>query len=304
MTEPFLRAVVLGSGAGGGVPQWNCRCRVCRLAWAGDPRVRPRTQSSIAVSTDGASWLLLNASPDIRQQILSTPALAPRGDDRHSPISAVLATNTDVDHVTGLLGLRERQPLTVWGTRQTLDTIATNRIFDVLAHDVVTRRAAPLGEAFEPLPGLTVELFKVPGKVPLWLEDGEVETAAETEGTVGVRIEALGRRLLYVPGCAKPTPALEARIAAAHALLFDGTLFDDEEMIREGLGTKTGRRMGHMPMTGPGSSIEAFAAFPHLRRVFIHINNSNPALVEGSPEAGVIAEAGWEIAFDGMEIRP
>ena len=304
MTEPHLRAVVLGSGAGGGVPQWNCRCRVCRLAWAGDPRVLHRTQSSIAVSVDGANWLLLNASPDIRQQILATPALAPRGDERHSPIAAVLVTNTDVDHVTGLLGLRERQPLTVWGTRQTLDTIATNRIFDVLAHDVVSRRVAPLGEPFEPLPGLTVELFVVPGKVPLWLEDGEVETAAETEGTVGVRIEAFGRRLLYVPGCARPTPALEARIAASHALFFDGTLFDDDEMIREGLGTKTGRRMGHMPMTGPGGTIDAFAQFSHVRRIFIHVNNSNPALVEGSPQAETVAAAGWEIAHDGLEIRP
>ncbi len=304
MTETHLRAVVLGSGAGGGVPQWNCRCRVCRLAWAGDERVRPRTQSSVAVSIDGANWLLLNASPDIRQQILATPALRPRGEDRHSPIAAILVTNTDVDHVTGLLGLRERQPLTVWGTGQTLDTIAANRIFDVLAHDVVTRRAVPLGSAFEPLPGLTVELFKVPGKVPLWLEHGEVETAAETEGTVGVGISAFGRRLLYVPGCARMTPELSDRIAAAHAVFFDGTLYDDQEMIREGLGSKTGRRMGHMPMTGEGSTLEAFAAFTDLRRIFIHINNSNPALVEGSDEALAIAAAGWEIAFDGLEIRP
>lgn len=286
------------------MPQWNCRCRVCRLAWAGDPRVRHRTQSSLAVSADGARWLLLNASPDIRRQIATTPALFPHGDERHSPIAAVLPTNADVDHVTGLLGLRERQVLTLWGTRQTLDTLAANRIFDVLAADCVERRVVPLGEPFEPLPGLTLELFTVPGKVPLWLEQGDVVTDQESEGTVGVAIEAGGRRLLYVPGCARMTAKLEARVARAHAVLFDGTLFDDEEMIREGLGAKTGRRMGHMPMTGPGSSLEAFATHAGVRRIFVHINNSNPALIEGSPEADVIAAAGWEIATDGLEIVP
>jgi pyrroloquinoline quinone biosynthesis protein B len=304
MTTRRLRALVLGSGAGGGVPQWNCRCRVCRLAWAGDPRVRRRTQSSVAVSVDGERWLLLNASPDIRQQIQSTPALRPIGETRGSPIAVVLVTNADVDHVTGLLGLRERQELVVWGSRRTLEVLAANRIFDVLADDVVERRVVPLGEAFEPLPDLRVELFMVPGKVPLWLEEGEVATDVETEGTVGVAIEAQGRRLLYVPGCARMTPALEARVAMAHALLFDGTLYDDDEMIREGLGAKTGRRMGHMPMTGPGGSIEAFADHPGLRRIFIHVNNSNPALVEGSAEQRAVEAAGWDIAWDGMEILP
>ncbi|NLH81928.1 MAG: pyrroloquinoline quinone biosynthesis protein PqqB [Phyllobacteriaceae bacterium] len=297
-----LRAIVLGSGAGGGVPQWNCRCRVCRLAWSGDLRVRHRTQSSLAVSVDGDRWLLLNASPDLRRQITDTPALHPRGEDRQSPIVAVLPTNADVDHVAGLLTLRERQPLVLHATRSTLDTLAANRIFDVLAADVVERRAVGLGEVFEPLPGLSIELFAVPGKVPLWLEEGDVVTDLVGEGTVGVAVEGGGRRLLYVPGCARMTPSLEARIAAAHVVLFDGTLFDDEEMIREGLGTKTGRRMGHMPMTGPGSSTEAFAAFAGVRKIFVHINNSNPALIEGSPEADRIDAAGWDVAFDGMEI--
>lgn len=304
MTNTRLRAIVLGSGAGGGVPQWNCRCPVCRLAWAGDPRVVPRTQSSLAVSADGERWLLLNASPDIRQQIAATPALHPKGDERHSPIAAVLPTNGDVDHVTGLLGLRERQPFTLFAAGRTLEVLSANRIFEVLAADCVERRVVPLGEPFEPLPGLTLELFMVPGKVPLWLEQGEVVTDQESEGTVGVAIEAGGRRLLYVPGCARPTPGLEARVARAHVLLFDGTLYDDEEMIRHGLGAKTGRRMGHMPMTGAGSSIEAFAHHAGVRRIFVHVNNSNPALIDGSPEAAAVEAAGWEIARDGLEIVP
>jgi pyrroloquinoline quinone biosynthesis protein B len=301
---PRLRALVLGSGGGGAVPQWNCHCRVCRLAWEGDPRVRPRTQSSLAVTADGERWLLLNASIDLRQQILATQALQPKGEGRHSPIAAALLTNTDVDHAAGLLALRERQPFTIWGTRSTLDTIGANRIFDVVAHDIVPRRAAKLGEAFEPLPGLSLELFPVPGKVPLWLEEGEVRTDEIGEGTVGVAVEAGGRKLIYAPGCARVTDDLHRRIASAQALFFDGTLFSDDEMIANGLGEKTGRRMGHMPVSGPGGTLDELARHDGLRRVLIHINNSNPILIEGSPEEAKVKAAGWEIAFDGMEVTP
>ena len=282
--SPRLRALVIGSGGGGGVPQWNCGCRVCRLAWRGDSRVRPRTQSSLAVSVDGAHWLLLNASIDLRQQILATPALQPKGEGRSSPIAAVLLTNADVDHAAGLLALRERQPFTIWATRSTLDTIGANRIFDVVDRDLAPRRAARLGEPFEPLPGLLLELFAVPGKAPLWLEEGEVKTDEIGEGTVGVAVEAAGRRLVYAPGCAHATDDLHDRIASADALLFDGTLYSDDEMIEGGLGEKTGRRMGHMPLSGPGGTLEALARHTNLRRILTHINNTNPILIEGSPE--------------------
>ena len=301
---PRLRAIVLGSGAGGGVPQWNCGCRVCRLAWGGDPRVSWRTQSGLAVSADAEHWLLLNASIDLRQQILATPALRPRGEGRHSPIAAVLLTGTDVDIAGGLLTLRERQPLTIWGTRQTLDTIAGNRIFSVVADDIAPRRAVALGEAFEPLPGLKVELFPTPGKVPLWLEEGDVSTDIEGEHTVGAAVEVAGRQLLYIPGCSRVTEALHARIGACHALFFDGTLYADDEMIRTGLGEKTGRRMGHLPVSGPGGSLESLAPHKSVRRIYVHINNSNPMLIEGSREAQAAAAACWEIGRDGMEVSP
>jgi pyrroloquinoline quinone biosynthesis protein B len=295
---------VLGSGAGGGVPQWNCGCRVCRLAWSGDRRVKPRTQSSLAVSVDGVNWLLLNASIDVRQQILATPALQPKGEGRHSPIAAVLLTNTDVDHAAGLLVLRERQPFTIWGTSAALDMIGANRIFDVVGRDIVSRHAVKLGELFEPLPGLTLELFPVPGKVPLWLEEKEVKTGEIGEGTVGVAIEAAGRKLVYSPGCAHMTEDLKKRFARAHALFFDGTLFTDDEMIVNGLGEKAGRRMGHMPVSGPGGTLEELAGHTHVRRILTHINNTNPILIEGSPEEAKVKAAGWEIAFDGMEVCP
>jgi len=295
---------VLGSGGGGGVPQWNCGCRVCRLAWSGDSRVKPRTQSSLAVSVDGANWLLLNASIDLRQQILATPALQPKGERRHSPIAAVLLTNTDVDHAAGLLALRERQPFTIWGTQATLETIGANRIFDVVGRDIAPRRAVKLGEAIEPLPGLRLELFPVPGKVPLWLEENEVKTDQIGEGTVGVAVEAAGRKLVYAPGCARVTDDLKMRMAGAHALFFDGTLFADDEMIVNGLGDKTGRRMGHMPVSGPGGTLEELAGCAPARRILIHINNSNPILIEGSPEEARVKAAGWDIALDGMEVAP
>ena len=302
--SPRLSALVLGSAGGGGVPQWNCFCPVCRLAWAGDARVKPRTQSSLALSVDGANWLLLNASIDLRQQILATRALQPKAAGRSSPIAAVLLTNSDVDHAAGLLALRERQPLTIWGTKSTLDAIGANRVFDVVGHDIAPRRAAELGQTFEPLPGLRIELFAVPGKTPLWLEEGDVKTDEIGEGTVGVAIEAAGRRLVYAPGCARPTEELHARVANADVLFFDGTLYADDEMIRHGLGAKTGRRMGHMPVSGPGGTLEALARHARVRRILTHLNNSNPILVEGSPEEAQVKAAGWEVAYDGMEVAP
>ena len=298
-----LKALVLGSGAGGGVPQWNCGCRVCRLAWNGT-RVKPRTQAGLALSIDGENWLLLNASIDLRQQILATPALHPKGGGRHSPIAAIVLTNAEVDSSAGLLALRERQPLAIFGTETTLDAIGANRMFDVVDPAVAPRRAVRLGEPFEPLPGIKLELFSVPGKVPLWLEEENVGTDEMGEETVGVAVEAVGKRLVYAPACARVTEDLEARIATVDALFFDGTLFTDDEMIVNGLGEKTGKRMGHMPVSGPGGTLEALDRHGHVRRVLIHINNSNPILIEGSPEEAKVRAAGWEIAFDGMEIAP
>ncbi|MGO4335604.1 pyrroloquinoline quinone biosynthesis protein PqqB [Labrys sp. KB_33_2] len=298
-----MHAVVLGAAAGGGVPQWNCGCPVCRLAWAGDNRVRPRTQSSIAVSANGADWLLLNASPDIRQQILAVPALQPKEFPRHSPIAAVLLTNGDVDHVAGLLGLRERQAFTLYGTAETLDSLADNRVFDVLARDVVRRQAVLPGQGFEAVPGLTVTLVPVPGKLPLWREDEPMRLGEESEATVGAILASGSRRIAYIPGCAAVPPWLRETIADADLLLFDGTLWEDDEMIRHGVGTKTGRRMGHMPIAGPDGSMAALAGLQVRQRVFIHLNNTNPVLVEGSPERRAVETAGWQVAHDGMVFR-
>lgn len=297
-----MRTVVLGSAAGGGVPQWNCRCFVCELARSGDPRVSSRTQSSIAVSADGERWLLVNASPDIRQQIADNKVLHPRHGSRHSPIAAVLLTNGDVDHVAGLLTLRESQPYKLFATTTTRESVDANQIFSVANPAFVPRLPIVLDEPFEPVPGLSVEMFVVPGKVPLWLESEAMVIGEATETTVGLDIRANGRRLLYIPGCAEVTDAVKRRIAGADALLFDGTLWTDDEMIEAGLGAKTARRMGHVPMSGAGGSIESLGNVAVGRRVFVHINNTNPVLVSGTSERDRAEASGWEVGYDGMEI--
>jgi pyrroloquinoline quinone biosynthesis protein B len=294
-------AIVLGAAAGGGFPQWNCRCAVCRLAWDGDPRVIARTQASLAVSTDGTHWTLFNAAPDLRAQLAATPALHPKSVLRGSPIAAVVLTGAEIDQTAGLLNLRERQPFTLVATEETLRALADNPMFGVLAADMVTRRAVTPGTPFMLPGGLSAELFIVPGKVPLYLEKGAPQTSVESGANVGVEIKADGATLMFVPGAAQVTPALRERLARADVILFDGTLFTDDEMIASGTGEKTGRRMGHMPIDGADGSLAALQGLGK-RRIYIHINNTNPILIEGSPQRQRVEAAGWEVAADGMEI--
>ena len=296
-----LTAIVLGAAAGGGFPQWNCRCRVCRLAWEGDPRVKPRTQASVAVSGDRKHWVLLNASPDLRAQIQAIPALQPHDGQRGSPIAAVILTGAEIDQIAGLLTLRERQGFSILATAETLEVVAANPVFSVLGADIVERKAVALDKPFALPGGLTAELFAVPGKIALYLESDDPALDTETEGNVGVELVGGGRRLIYVPGAAAVTASMLDRLSRADVVLFDGTLFDDDEMIATGTGKKTGRRMGHMPVGGPGGTLESLANLKG-RRILTHINNTNPILIEDSPERRKLASAGFEIAEDGMEV--
>jgi pyrroloquinoline quinone biosynthesis protein B len=303
-----VRIIVLGSAAGGGFPQWNCACANCRRGRAGDPAAKPRTQCSLAVSGDGGeSWCLLNASPDLRQQILATPALHPRLGPRHSPIRGVVLTNGDIDHVAGLLSLREGQPFTVYATRSILSALYANPMFGALGREVVDRRPLDLGEVIDVGGGLAVEPFAVPGKVPLYLEDGDrPEIGAETEDTIGLRVVGSGGRggsFFFIPGCAHLTEGLAERLRGARLVFFDGTLYEDDEMVRTGTGTKTGRRMGHMSVAGPDGSLAAFAGLGVGRKIYIHINNTNAILLDDSPERAAVTAAGWEVACDGMEVE-
>jgi pyrroloquinoline quinone biosynthesis protein B len=295
-----LTALVLGAAAGGGFPQWNCNCPVCALAWAGDSRVTPRSQAGIAVTADGENWLLCNASPDLRAQILGNPALHPRRGLRHSPVRAVLLTGAEIDQAAGLLTLRERQDVALHATPATLAAIADNPMFSALHPDHVTRHALSLGETFSPVEGLLADVFTVPGKVPLYLE-GENPKIGESAVNIGVELTGAGRRLLFMPGAAAVTPSIRERMLRADAILFDGTLFADDEMIALRVGEKTGMRMGHMPIDGPDGSLAALSDL-QARRIYIHINNTNPILIDGSPARRRVEAAGFEVAYDGMEI--
>jgi len=302
----MLRAVVLGAGAGGGFPQWNSSGPGCRRSRAGDAAARPRSQASLAVSSDGLRWLLINASPDLRLQIAATPALHPRPEPlRNSPISAIALTGAEVDTIAGLLHLRERQNFRLYGAPQSLAVLEENPIFRALNPEFVPREIMPLGIPFAPTDGagaplgLTVEAYAVPGKVPLFAESGADPGLVEDGEAVGLAISAGGAALHYIPGCAMMTSALADRLRGAACVFFDGTLFNDDEMITAGAGPKTGRRMGHMPIT---ETLEAFAPLGVARRIFVHLNNTNPVLLDDSPERALLTAAGWEVAEDGMEI--
>ncbi|MEM1163330.1 MAG: pyrroloquinoline quinone biosynthesis protein PqqB [Pseudomonadota bacterium] len=302
-----LRALVVGAAAGGGLPQWNCNAAHSRAFWRGDGP--SATQSSLAVSGDGQNWALLNASPDIRAQIIALPQLQPRDPAsfglRDTPICSVLLTNGDIDHIAGLLTLREKQSFDLIMTSETAGVLNANPIFNALDPDFVTRRVVGLGETFDLAPGVRGTLFAVPGKVPLFMEgdhggDG-VATDVMGEQTVGVEITDGIRKFYYIPGCARMVPALEDRLRGAGLVLFDGTLWRDDEMIRLGVGRKTGQRMGHMSMSGPSGSIAALAGLDIARKVYVHMNNTNPVWRDG-PERAEAEAAGWEIGYDGMEI--
>lgn len=308
----MLHVLVLGAAAGGGLPQWNCNCAVCQTARDTDPGLRS-TQASIAVSANGSDWFLINAAPDLRQQIIDTPALHPRHGLRDSPIAGVVLTNGDVDAVAGLLDLREGHRFTVYGHERVLNVLRSNSIFNVLNPDLVGREGIALDDPFQlRLPdgtdsGIEIVAFAVPGKVALYLEDGgDSESGYGTEAgdTLGLHIRnrANGAHFFYLTACARMTPELAARVEGAPMVFFDGTLWRDDEMVEAGLLNKTGQRMGHMSMSGPEGSIAAFADLNVGRKVYLHINNSNPALLPDSEERAALTSAGWEIPRDGMEI--
>ncbi len=307
-----MKIKILGAAAGGGFPQWNCNYRLSRDARSGAPGVKRRTQSSLAASADGERWVLFNASPDIGAQLLATPALhpGPEGPLRATPIRAVVVTNADVDHIAGLLTLRERQPFNLYASAKVHAVLEANPIFRVLDPALVRRIELPLGrsthiEGPDGPTGLTVETYAVAGKVALFLEDGgdPAKFVSHDGDTIGVALtNGGGTTAHYVPGCAAVDASLRHRIEGADCLLFDGTVFHDDEMEKAGVGHKTGRRMGHVPMSGPDGSIAALNGLRVGRRIFVHINNTNPVLDERSPERQHVVEAGWEVGEDGMEV--
>lgn len=309
-----MKIIVLGSAAGGGFPQWNCNNPLCQLARdPSRPEILPRTQSSIAVSANGEDYLLCNASPDLRQQINQTPALQPKKTAlRDSPIRAVALSNGDVDHTAGLLNLRESQEFTLYATTRLHKILDDNPIFGVLNPAYVKHQAFELDKEIELMGqpgkslGLSIMAFAVPGKVALYLEGQSADENFGTiaEDTIGLQITELSSKktFFYIPGCARLDIKLQQRLHDAELVMFDGTLFHNDEMIDLGIGNKTGARMGHTNISGAEGSIEMFSQLGIKRKVYIHINNTNPILDPNSEQRKSVESAGWEVSHDGMEI--
>lgn len=307
----MLRIVVLGAAAGGGVPQWNCGCEVCRTARSDNPELTS-TQASIAFSRDGTHWYLVNASPDLRQQLIATPQLHPeKGKLRHSPIAGVILTNGEIDAIAGLLSMREGSPFSIYAHGRVLAILKSNSIFNVLGDRSVARRSIEVDRPFEPaLPdgspsGIEVLPFEVPGKGAWYLEGKSHPAGGDGAGdTLGLRIAdtGTGQYFYFIAACARVTDDLKARIKGAPLVFFDGTVWRDDELIAAGLGQKTGQNMGHISMSGDHGAIGSLGGLDIARKVFLHINNSNPAWLKGSYQRKALERAGWQIPADGTEI--
>jgi pyrroloquinoline quinone biosynthesis protein B len=304
-----MKVRILGSAAGGGVPQWNCRCPNCAAARAGSPDVRPRTQSSVAVSAGGPAWFLLNASPDVRQQVLAFPPLGPAVDTpRCTAIAGCVLTDAEIDHVTGLLLLREGPPFRVFCTALVRRWL--NRYLPV--EPVLARFAdppwteLPLDESVDlPLPDgspsrLRVRAFEVNRHVPRFAAGDTTAAAGAVVGLV-VQDTKTGGKLVYAPCVASLNPSLVAAAREADGLFIDGTFWSDVEPMRFGIGGGTAREMGHLPVGDAQGSLEWLADLPARDRVYVHVNNTNPMLNERGPEHRLVRERGVRVGADGDE---
>jgi pyrroloquinoline quinone biosynthesis protein B len=304
-----MRVHILGSGAGGGLPQWNCACENCRLVRAGDASITARTQDSIALmgavsggAPAGERWLVVNASPDVLRQIEGFASLWPRA-PRHTPIGAIALTNGDLDHVVGLLSLRESQPLRILATARVREgLVERNAVLRTLARtaDQVTWVTLALHRevVLDDL-GLGVTAVPMTGKLPVHLV-GLAEPSPEDNVALRVRDLASGRTALIVTALGS-LDAAAAALEGADAVLLDGTFWSEDELVARGLGKAHARDMAHVPVGGPGGSLARLGAL-QARRIYTHINNTNPMLRAGSPERAEVERAGWEIAFDGMDL--
>jgi pyrroloquinoline quinone biosynthesis protein B len=306
----MLRVVVLGAAAGGGVPQWNCGCRICQAARTTHSELQS-TQASLAISADGHHWFLINASPDLRQQLIHAPQLHPApGQLRHSPIAGVILTNGEIDAIAGLLSMREGWPFAIYAHPKVLATLKSNSVFNVLNDKTVRRQPIEIDQAFEPAlqdgspSGIEILPFEVTGKGAWYLEGERREGSKATGDTLGLRIrdKKTDKVFYFLAACAEATDDLKSRLRGASLVFFDGTVWRDDEMIAAGLSTKTGQSMGHIAMSGERGAIAALAGLGIERKIFLHINNSNPVWLAESEERQMAERAGWSIPADGTEI--
>jgi pyrroloquinoline quinone biosynthesis protein B len=297
---------VLGAAAGGAFPQWNCACNQCRRLRSGTFAGQHRTQAQVAISADGASWTLLNASPDIRIQIEATPQLWPAGNSLHSPIQSVVLTAAEADTVAGLLSLREFQPLDIYATGSVLRILREdNSLFGLL--DRVERQA--VWKQIQSDRDFTVGMlqfrpFSLPGGFPAFVRADRKSELDPQDAVLGLIIEsASGGRVAYLPGAPKVEDSWREWLDGCDVLLFDGTFWTEDELCRVRGGGKPASAMGHLPLSGPCGSLAALRDIKCARKIFFHINNTNPILDESSRAYAEVRDAGWEVARDGMEIQ-
>ena len=303
-----MRIRVLGAAAGGGFPQWNCNCRNCDGVRKGSLRATPRTQSSIAVSSDDVNWILFNASPDLLAQYKSFAALQPARAIRDTAIRSVVLMDAQIDHTTGLLMLREGRPLEIYCTDMVREDLSTgNPLFKILGHycgvnwhEVPTER----GNSFPVIGAEELTFTAVPSKSNAPPYSPHRDNPLEGDN-IGMRIAdpRSGKVLFYAPGLGEIEPHLKPFLEGADVLMVDGTFWTDDEMIRLGLSKKHARDIGHLPQSGAGGMIEVLKPLKASRKILIHINNTNPILDEDSDERRQLAGAGIEVAYDGMDVK-
>lgn len=300
-----MELVLLGTAAGGGFPQWNCWCPTCRIARADPVRAHPRTQSSAAVSTDGKRWFLLNASPDVHRQLIHLNGLAPEG-MRHVPVEGIVPTDAELDHTLGVVLLREARQLQLFATGAVLDVLkedsrllpVTEAFARVAVTELPLNQSVGLSYRDGTAAGITITAFAVPGDPPRFAR------RKRAGHTVGLMIEGRGTgTAAFVPGCGAFDPGLLDRLATADLLLFDGTFWSDTELVDLGISERTARQMDHTPISGPDGSLAALRTLPCRHRVYTHINNSNPILLEDSPERIEVQAAGLVVGDDGMRFE-
>jgi pyrroloquinoline quinone biosynthesis protein B len=302
-----VRIKVLGAAAGGGLPQWNCVCPNCSALRGSLSSIQPRTQSQLAVSSGSDAWFLVNASPDLREQLNRTPEIHPdpqRG-LRNTPVAGVILTSADLDHVLGLLLMREFTPVRIYATSTVRSILQANSFFSMLDRlpgqsrwTVIEPQVSfPLGD------GLVCTPIALPNTFPSYVTEEERATLDETSATIGLLFEtSQGKRVAYLPALASLSPSLKELLATCSVVMVDGTFWSDNELQSIQPGTPFATSMGHMPISGPNGSLAAFDDLAAVRRIYTHINNTNPILNEASQEHRAVRDAGWEVAWDGLEI--
>ncbi|WP_158941337.1 pyrroloquinoline quinone biosynthesis protein PqqB [Granulicella sp. S190] len=303
-----MRIKVLGAAAGGGLPQWNCTCPNCSAIRLNQPHIKSSTQSQLAVTADDSAWFLINASPDLRQQLIDTPTLhpGPAKGFRNTPVAGIILTSADLDHVLGLLLMREFTPVRIYATRPVITILQKNSFFQMLDRLPGQSRWTEIepGAPFDAGNGLTCTPIALSNNLPTYISEEDRASLNPTGATIGLILEDLhGARAAYLPALPSVSGPLKQLLSTCSTIFIDGTFWTDDELQRIQPGTPLARSMGHLPISGPEGSLATLRDLKNIRKIYTHINNTNPILQEQSSERRTIEDAGWEVAWDGLEIN-